>query len=234
MLQYPQSKPDYHVALSLSLVLLGFNGKSIEVLLAKSSNPDYEGELFLPSRNLLANEDFRDVATEMFTQLFGYPPVVLEQLKAFGKVSRSRGGRVVNVAHYALVKTTDFKAEEWNKHGMYWCDLNTIPELAFDHNDIISYAKERLARRVRNKPVGFSMLPPEFTIGQMIKLYEKALGKTIDKRNFRKKIFKTVLLDELDKKANGKVFGQQKGSKLYRFNIEAYQEMKPGDYPFLF
>ena len=68
----------------------------------------------------------------------------------------------------------------------------------------------------------------------MIKLYEKALGKTIDKRNFRKKIFKTVLLEELDKKANGKIYGQQKGSKLYRFNIEAYQEMKPGDYPFLF
>lgn len=234
MLQYPQAKPDYNVALSLSLVLLGFNGKSIEILLAKSNNPDYEGELFLPSRNLLANEDFIKVSTEMFTQLFDYPPVVLEQLKAFGKVSRSRGGRVVNVAHYALVKTSDFRAEEWSKHGMHWCDISCVPELAFDHNEIVSYALERLARRVRTRPVGFSMLPPEFTIGQMIKLYEKSLGKVIDKRNFRKKIFKTSLLHELDAKANGKVFGQQKGAKLYRFNIEAYQQMKPGDYPFLF
>ena len=60
ILQYPSSKPNYHVALSLSLVLLGFNGKRIEVLLAKSKNPEYEGELFLPSQNLLANEDFRE------------------------------------------------------------------------------------------------------------------------------------------------------------------------------
>ena len=234
ILQYPSSKPNYHVALSLSLVLLGFNGKRIEVLLAKSKNPEYEGELFLPSQNLLANEDFREVAESMFLHLFGYAPGVLEQLKAFGKVSRSRGGRVVNIAHYALVKTSDFKAEEWSEYGMYWCDIENIPQLAFDHNEIIEYATERLARRVRRRPVGFEMLPPEFTIGQLIKLYEKALKKKIDKRNFRKKVFKTYLLEEVDRKASGKVFGQQKGSQLYRFNIKAYEMMKGSEYPFQF
>ena len=234
MLQYPSSKPDYHVALSLSLVLLGFNGKRIEVLLAKSKNLDYEGVLFLPSQNLLANEDFREVAESMFHHLFGYAPGVLEQLKAFGKVSRSRGGRVVNIAHYALVKTSDFKAEEWSEYEMYWCDIENVPQLAFDHNEIIEYATERLALRVRRRPVGFEMLPPEFTIGQLIKLYEKALKKKIDKRNFRKKVFKTYLLEEAERKASGKVFGQQKGSQLYRFNIKAYEMMKGSEYPFQF
>ena len=84
MLQYPSSKPEYNVALSLSFVHLDINGKGIEVLLAKSKNPDYEGELFLPSQNLLANEDFREVAESIFHYLFGYAPGVLEQLKAFG------------------------------------------------------------------------------------------------------------------------------------------------------
>ena len=78
------------------------------------------------------------------------------------------------------------------------------------------------------------MLPPEFTIGQLIKLYEKALKKKIDKRNFRKKVFKTYLLEEFDRKASGKVFGQQKGSQLYRFNINAYEMMKGSEYPFQF
>ena len=216
------------------MVLLGFNGKRLEVLLAKSHNPEYEGELFLPSQNLLANEDFMEAAISMFNQLFGYAPGVLEQLKAFGKVSRSRGGRVVNIAHYALVKTSDFKAEEWSKFGLYWCDIDSIPEVAFDHNEIIEYARERLDRRVRRRPVGFEMLPPEFTIGQLIKLYEKALRTKIDKRNFRKKLFKTYLLEDLGKKADGKVFGAQKGSQLYSFNIKAYEKMKGSTYPFQF
>ena len=234
MLQYPTSKPDYHIALSLSLVLLGFNGKRIEVLLAKSVNPEYEGQLFLPSQNLLANDDFTAIAANMFSRLFGYQPEVLEQLNAFGKVSRSRGGRVVNIAHYALVKTSDFKAEEWSKHGMYWCNIEKVPELAVDHNDIIEFARERLERRVRRRPVGFDMLPPEFTIGQLVKLYEKALDTKIDKRNLRKKIFKTNLLDTLVKKADGKSFGQQKGSQLYSFNKKAYDKMKGSEYPFQF
>ena len=234
MLQYPTSKPDYHVALSLSLVLLGFNGKNIEVLLAKSINPEYEGQLFLPSQNLLTNEDFTAVAANMFSRLFGYNPEVLEQLKAFGNVSRARGGRVVNIAHYALVKTSDFKAEEWSKHGMHWCNIEKVPELAFDHNDIINFARERLERRVRRRPVGFDMLPPEFTIGQLIKLYEKALNIKIDKRNFRKKVFKTKLLEELGRKADGESFGQQKGSQLFSFNKKAYDKMKGSEYPFQF
>ena len=234
MLQYPSSKPDYSVALSLSLVLLGFNGKRIEVLLAKSKNPEYEGELFLPSQNLLANDDFLEIAESMFMDLFGHKPEVLEQLKAFGKVSRSRGGRVVNIAHYALVKTKAFKSEEWSSFGLHWCDIEAVPELAFDHNYIIEHACERLERRVRRRPVGFDMLPPEFTIGQLIKLYEKALRTKIDKRNFRKKIFKTYLLEKLDKKASGKEFGQQKGSQLYCFNKKAYDMMKGSEYPFKF
>ena len=77
MLQYPTSKPDYHIALSLSIVLLGFNGKRIEVLLAKSVNPEYEGQLFLPSQILLANDHFTAIAANMFSRLFGYQPEVL-------------------------------------------------------------------------------------------------------------------------------------------------------------
>ena len=117
---------------------------------------------------------------------------------------------------------------------MHWCDIESVPELAFDHNDIIEYACERLEKRVSRRTVGFGMLPPEFTIGQLIKLYEKALRTKIDKRNFRKKIFKTYLLETLDKKASGKKFGQQKGSQLYYFNKKAYDMMKGSEYPFQF
>ena len=70
------------------------------------------------------------------------------------------------------------------------------------------------------------MLPPEFTISQLIKLYEKS-----SKKNFRKKVFKTYLLEEVDRKASGKVYGQQKESQLYRFNIKAYKMRKGSEHP---
>lgn len=235
MLQYPQAEPDFNVALSLSLVLIGFDGQQLQILLATGARKPFPDALMLPSRYIGHNAEFMLSARKMFEQLFGYDdPSIIEQLQAFGKVYRHPGGRVVNVAHYALVRKEDFQAERWEKHGMQWVPYLKVPDLAYDHNDIVQYAKERLKRRVKRRPVGFNLLPDEFTLGQLQTLYEAALGKTFDKRNFRKKLFKTTLLIDLDKKADGSGFGQHKGSQLFAFNREKYEKMKLTGYDFLF
>ena len=87
---------------------------------------------------------------------------------------------------------------------------------------------------MKRRPVGFHLLPSEFTLGQLQSLYEQALGKTFDKRNFRKKLFKSPLLTDLEKKATGREKGQHKGSRLYAFDRERYQRMKSEGYDFLF
>lgn len=235
MLKYPQADPDFNVALSTSLVLIGFDGAELQMLLAKASRPPFEGALFLPSRYLGAGDELMLSARRMFEQMFGYDdPEVIEQLQAFGKVFRHPQGRVVNIAFYALVRKDDFKAERWAHHGMQWVPFGQVPDLAFDHNEIVQYAKERLKRRVKRRPVGFNLLPQEFTLGQLQTLYESALGKTFDKRNFRKKLFKTTLLVDLNKKATGLEHGQHKGSQLFSFNREKYDKMKLNGYDFLF
>ena len=176
MLQFPQEEPDFSVALSTSLVVFGFDGVDLKILLARSTRPPFEGALFLPSRYLKAGEELLLSAKKMFSDLFGYDnPSTVEQLRAFGQVFRHPGGRVVNIAHYALVHTDDFKTEKWEQHGMHWVSVSEIPDLAFDHNDIADYARERLKRRVRRRPVGFDLLPKEFTLGQLQNLYEKAM-----------------------------------------------------------
>jgi 8-oxo-dGTP diphosphatase len=235
MLTYPQENPDFGVALSTSLVLFGFDGSNLQVLLARSNRPPYQGALFLPSRYLNKDDELMLSARKMFEQLFGYEdPAMIEQLQAFGKVFRHPGGRVINVAHYALVRKGDFQAEKWDKHDMQWVSFSQVPDLAFDHNEIVEYAKERLKRRVKRRPVGFKLLPDEFTLGQLQNLYETALGKSFDKRNFRKKLFKTTLLINLERKADGTAPGQHKGSQLFSFNAEKYQKMKIQGYDFLF
>lgn len=235
MLAYPQEEPDFGVALSTSLVLFGFDGSNLQILLARSNRPPYKGALFLPSRYLNKEDELMLSARKMFEQLFGYEdPTMIEQLQAFGKVFRHPGGRVINISHYALVRKEDFLAENWDKHDMQWVAFDQVPDLAFDHNEIVQYAKERLKRRVKRRPVGFRLLPDEFTLGQLQNLYETALGKTFDKRNFRKKLFKSKLLIDLEKKSDGSGYGQHKGSLLFSFNAEAYSLMKLKGYDFVF
>ena len=235
MLKFPQEDPDYNVALSVSMVVFGFDGVELKILLARSTRPPFQGALFLPSRYIKANEELLLSAKKMFLDLFGYDnPSTVEQLRAFGQVFRHPGGRVVNIAHYALVHTDDFRAEQWEQHGMHWVSVTEVPDLAFDHNEIVKYARERLKRRVRRRPVGFDLLPKEFTLGQLQNLYEKAMDKTFDKRNFRKKLFKSKLLVDLNKKSDGSGYGQHKGSLMFSFNAEAYSMMKLKGYDFVF
>jgi 8-oxo-dGTP diphosphatase len=123
----------------------------------------------------------------------------------------------------------EFKNAE--KNNCKWIKYHDVPDMAFDHNEIIDYAKERLKRRVKRRPVGFNSLPKEFTLNQLQTLYEQALNKTFDKRNFRKKIFNSQLLVDTGKTI---ITSQGKESKLYKFDMERYEKMSLKGYDFLF
>ena len=107
--------------------------------------------------------------------------------------------------------------------------MHDIPDLPFDHNQIVTQALKRLRSRVRTKPIGFELLPEKFTLPQLQTLYEEILGKEIDKRNFRKKIQKMDLLEKLDKKENSNV---GRAAYLYKFDQEAYNKFKEQGFVF--
>ncbi len=234
----PQVKTDsleFNVGLSMSLVIFGFDGVNLQVLTYKKTNEPHKGQLALPSRYLRSTDDLDSSAAKLFNDLFKrQSEVTIEQLRAFGGVDRHPNGRVINVAYYALVKKVDFSEANWEKHNLTWYPKHQIPDLAFEHNAIIDYAIMRLQRRVKRRPVGFHLLPEEFTLGQLQNLYERALDKTFDKRNFRKKLAKTSLIIDLEKQSDGQLHGQKKGSKLYRFNSSEYKKMKIRGYDFSF
>ncbi len=69
-----------------------------------------------------------------------------------------------------------------------WVDVASLPRLAFDHKTILQTALERLRAKIRYQPIGFELLPPKFTLGQLQRLYEAILGRELDKRNFSARV----------------------------------------------
>lgn len=220
----------FNVALATSLVLFGFDGNELKILIVPHDNEPFKGANILPSKYIKPDQSVESKVEEMVQELTQANYAFTEQLKAFTKVFRNPNGRVVNIAFYALVKIDENVLKCCEKNRAFWVDYNKIPDLAFDHNEIIEYAKERLKRRVKRRPIGFYLLPKFFTISQLQTLYETALNREMDKRNFRKKIFNSELIVETDLEDNS----GRKVAKLYRFDEDKYEKMTLKGYDFLF
>lgn len=221
----------FDVALATSLVVFGFDLEKLHILLKYNEDDPFKGAYILPSRYIKPNESIDLNVRKLLIQSIGTDDAYIEQLNASGKVFRNPLGRVVNIGHYGVVRFDKKEEDKYKKNGLRWFSYDEIPDLAFDHNLIVDFAKERLKRRVKRRPVGFNLLPKEFTISQLQSLYEETLDKFFDKRNFRKKIFNSKLLVDLDKT---KETSSGKESKLYKFDEDKYAKMSSKGYDFLF
>jgi len=148
----------------------------------------------------------------------------LEQLCTFGTPGRDPRGRVISVAYMALVREGDHSvvggsdAAEARWHPIASVLNEAIP-LAFDHREIVRTAFSRLQAKIRYAPIGFNLLPPAFTLSDLQHLYEAILQRSLDKRNFRRRILAMNILAPS---------GRQKGvphraAALYRFDKRAYE-----------
>ena len=143
----------------------------------------------------------------------------MEQVHTFGALHRDPGERVISVAYYALLGPDEYNLELLEKHNAVWIDLNALPQLGFDHPDMIRKALELLRAKCSHEPIGFNLLPAMFTLSQLQSLYETILGESLDKRNFRKRVAETDCIEKtefIDKT------GSRRGASLYRFNDRAY------------
>lgn len=224
---------DFHAAIVTSVVVFGFDGDDLKVLVANKVNEPFQGALILPTKVVSPGEAVDHAAKELLVAVTGKDDWYLEQLNAFARLYRNPAGRVINIAFYGLIKLDDQLISKLKKDDYGWYDRDAVPPLAYDHDEILEFARERLKRRVKRRPIGFSLLPREFTLNQLQRLYECALGKSFDKRNFRRKILKSELLIELEKKTDP-TSDVKKPSQLYMFNEKKYRKMTLKGYDFVF
>ncbi len=109
----------------------------------------------------------------------------------------------IAIVYYFLVPTIHIKNYE------RWVDVNESPD-----RTLVEYALQRLRWKIEYTNVAYALLPDEFVFGDLQKVYEAILGRSIDKRNFRKKIFSLNILKDSGKK---RTLGRARPAEVYTF-----------------
>jgi len=217
-------------ALTVDAVVFGLDEEDLKVLLIRRDLEPFKGKWALPGGFVRVGESLEEAVRRELQEESGVSEVFLEQLYTFGTVDRDPRERVVTVAYYALVKLSDHRVKAaTDACDAAWFAVSEARNLAFDHERILAVALERLKGKVRYQPIGFELLPPQFTLSQLQRLYETILEQRLDKRNFRKKILGMdflLALDEVQKDV------AHRAARLYRFDKKKYQQLQKRGFNF--
>jgi len=210
-------------------IIFGFDAGKLKLLIFKRRVEPLKGEWSLIGSFVHIDEDVDEAANRVLTEITGLENVFMEELKTYGRANRDPGFRCISTAQYALIRIGDYDKELVEKHGAHWYELDDIPNLVLDHNQMVQDALGRLKRKARYQPIGFELLPEKFTIPQLHQLYEAIYQIELDARNFRKKVLSYNVLIKLDEKDKS---SSRRGAFLYKFDDIHYQELLKSGYNF--
>ncbi|MBQ7512155.1 MAG: NUDIX hydrolase [Prevotella sp.] len=209
------------ILVSVDCIIFGFEAGKLKVLIGRRNMDPGRGEWSLYGGFVRNDESINEAADRTLFELTGMRNVYMRQVGAFGSVDRDPGARVVSVAYYALINVKDYDERLLKEHGVEWVNIDELPQMFSDHNQMINKARKLMQSKIKTEPISFQLLPSLFTLTQLQRLYEAVNGEEVDKRNFRKRIKemdfieKTELIDKT---------GSKRGAYLYRFNKKAYNQ----------
>jgi len=232
---------------SLDCAIFGYHDQQLKLLLIKHKAID---GWCLPGGYIKRTEKLVEAANRNVKERTGIDNLFLQQFKTFGDPNRARmdefdeekwfeatGIRItkdnwlidqtISIGFYAI---TDFSKTELQKDMLIedcaWFDINELPKLEFDHDEMVSEALHTMRVQLYHYPIGINMLSEKFTLSEIHALYETLLGKKLDVSNFPKKLIALGLLKKLDEKRS---IGPHRSPHLYVFDKEKYrQALKDG------
>lgn len=215
--------------LAVDCVIFGFDEDKLKLLLYKRDFEPEKGKWSLMGGFLKRDENLDEAAYRVLAKITGLRNIFMEQLSAFSDINRDKAERVVSIAYYSLINIHDYDAKLLKQYGAEWFPLGELPELIFDHADIVEKSLRRLKRKAKTQPIGFELLPETFTISQLKNLYEAIYQRTLDPANFRRKFMSMDLLNRLPIKEKN---GSKKGAFLYSFDQNKYETFMSNGFSF--
>ena len=200
---------------TVDIAVLTVQDNQLKVLLIQRKRPPYQNMWAIPGGFILSGESLEDAAQRRLFEETNVQDIYLEQLRSFGAPERDPRSRVITVAYYALISDTRLKLRpQANAQDIQWYSVDKLPELAFDHQDIVTFALNRLRQQLNDSNIAFQLLPDKFTLTELQRVYELILNTTLDKRNFRKKILSMGILIDVHET---KMDGYHRPAQLYAF-----------------
>lgn len=179
------------VSLAVSTVVFALRphprhgGTTLWLPLVRRIRDPYEGRWALPGGPLQSHQDLAASARQTLLRTTGLEPAYLEQLYSFGAVDRSPQDRVVSIVYWTLVRA-DEDARAIDGENVEWFVADEVRDLAFDHDDIVRYALDRLRAKITYSPIALAFLPEEFTLAELRGVHEAVSGRCLDPANFRR------------------------------------------------
>lgn len=203
---------------TVDVVIFTIQDGRLKVLLVKRASEPFKGRWAIPGGFIRLSENLDNAALRILKEKTAVQNIYLEQLYTFGDPLRYPNSRVITCAYFALIRSDDIKLgfdKGTEVTEVEWHKVYSLPQLAFDHKEIIEYSLKRMRERLEFCPIAFQLLPEKFTLTELQRSYELILAKKLDKRNFRKKMMSLSILKELDEFSKS---GSKRPARLYAFD----------------
>ncbi len=213
-----------NIKVAVDAIVFGYHKtEGVSLILVKRKYSPFKGSWAIPGGFVLNEEDLESAVRRELREETGVEINFLEQLYTFGKPNRDPRERVLSISYFGLVNSQTFQELKaaTDAEQAQWFSIKSLPQLAFDHQEIVNVAITRIRAKIKYQPIGFELLDPKFSFSDLEILYSTLLDRKIDRRNFKKKIMGLGFLEELNEKAPSN--GAGRPGSLFQFNVDKYR-----------
>jgi 8-oxo-dGTP diphosphatase len=200
--------------ITTNVVVYTLRDGQLKLLLVRRGAEPFKSMWALPGGHLQADEELDASALRTLEEGTGVSGVYLEQLYTFGDPDRDPRRRTIAVSYFALIPSDRLQLRAaMDAEGVGWFSLNELPQLAFDHGQMVDVARQRLAAKLAYSTIALQFMPERFTLSELQEVYETILDEKMDKRNFRKRI---LAMEQVVETEQVRRTGSHRPARLYR------------------